>query len=171
MIPKIEPLDSSKHIRSDFSCGENSLDNYICKLASQDIKRKAATIFVLIDESANHLETKILGYYTLSNYTIDITELDKGFAKTLPRYPQLPATLLGRLAVDSIQKGKGFGETLLIDALKKSLTISKHIASLAVVAEAIDEQAAQFYLKYGFQRCNHQPTKLYLPMKSIEQIP
>lgn len=79
----------------------------------------------------------------------------------MPRYPQLPATLLGRLAVDCAQTGKRFGELLLIDALKKSLAVSKQIASLAVVAEAIDEQAAQFYLKYGFQRFNHQSTKLY----------
>ena len=170
MVLKIEPLDSRKHIRSNFCCGKDSLDNYIRKQASQDLKRKVATIFVLVDESENHPKTEILGYYTLSNYTIDITELDTALAKTLPRYPQLPATLLGRLAVNCTQTGKRFGEILLIDALKKSLAVSKQIASLAVIAEAIDEQAAQFYLKYGFQRFNHQSTKFYLPMKSIELL-
>ncbi len=148
MVLKIELLDSRKHIRSDFCCGKDSLDNYIRKQASQDLKRKVATIFVLVDESENHPKTEILGYYTLSNYTIDITELDTALAKTLPRYPQLPATLLGRLAVNCTQTG----------------------TSLAVIAEAIDEQAAQFYLKYGFQRFNHQSTKFYLPMKSIELL-
>ena len=147
-------------------------------------RRKIATIFVLVDEVINIPESDILGYYSLSNYSIDITELDPSLAKTLPRYPQLPATLLGRLAVDHAQIGKSFGKLLLIDALKKSLEVSQQIASLAVIAEAIDEQAAslaviaeaideqaaQFYLKYGFQRFNHNPSKLYLPLKSIQSL-
>lgn len=29
MVLKIEPLDSRKHLRSDFCCGKDSLDNYI----------------------------------------------------------------------------------------------------------------------------------------------
>jgi len=175
MVPQIEPLVeplTSKHIRSNFCCGENTLNDYICKQASQDLKRKAATVFVLVDKLENHSETKVLGYYSLSNYIVDIKELNKSlFVKNLPPYRLLPATLIGRLAVDSTQKGKRFGEFLLYDALKKSLAISEQIASLAVIAEAINEQAAQFYLKYGFQRFNHQSTKLYLPMKSIEKIP
>lgn len=170
MVLKIEPLDSRRHKRSNFCCGKESLDNYLRKQASQDQKRKIATIFVLVDEVINIPESDILGYYSLSNYSIDITELDPSLAKTLPRYPQLPATLLGRLAVDHPQIGKRFGELLLIDALKKSLEVSQQIASLAVIAEAIDEQAAQFYLKYGFQRFNHNSSKLYLPLKSIQSL-
>lgn len=165
---KIEAL-SRKHLREDFCCGNNSLDIYISKMASQDLKRNAATIFVLVDElESEQPQAKVLGYYTLSTYSIDIKELNKDFAKGLPQYPQLPAILLGRLAVDSTQKRKGLGAALLFDALNKSLEASKNIASLVVIAEAIDEQAAQFYLKYGFKRFNHQPTKLYYPIKSIQ---
>ncbi|MBD2501240.1 hypothetical protein [Anabaena azotica] len=49
-----------------------------------------------------------MAYYTLSAYTVDITALDQALARRLPRYPQLPATLLGRLAVDNKQKGRRF---------------------------------------------------------------
>jgi predicted GNAT family N-acyltransferase len=133
MVLKIEALDSRKHIRSDFYCGKDSLDNYIHKQASQDLKRRVSTVFVLIDDP----KFNILAYYTLSSYTIDITSLDEAFAKRLPRYPQLPTTLLGRLAVDNRQKGKRFGELMLIDALKKALNTSAQVASLAVIAEAV----------------------------------
>jgi predicted GNAT family N-acyltransferase len=82
----------------------------------------------------------------------------------------LSATLLGRLAVDNNQKGKRFGELLLIDALRRSLDASMQIASLAVIAEALDENALSFYIKYGFQPFQQNPMKLYLPMKSVEEL-
>lgn len=135
MTLKIESLDSRKHERSQFSCGRDSLNTYIIKQASQDLKRRVSTTFVLINEP----EIEVLAYYTLSSYTVQITALNESLAKRLPRYPLLPATLLGRLAVDEKQKGKEFGELMLIDALRKSLEVSKKVASLAVVAEAIDE--------------------------------
>jgi GNAT superfamily N-acetyltransferase len=166
MVLKIEPLDSRKHVRSDFSCGKDSLDNYIRKQASQDLKRRVATVFVLLDDP----ELNVLAYYSLSAYTVDVTVLDQAFAKHLPRYPLLPATLLGRLAVDSRQKGQRFGELLLVDALRRSLDVAAQVASLAVIAEALDEEALNFYIKYGFQQFKQDPMKLFLPMKSIEEL-
>jgi len=166
MVLKIEPLDSRRHIRSDFCCGRDSLDHYIRKQASQDIKRRIATAFVLIDEP----ETRVLAYYTLSAYTVDVSVLNEDLAKRLPRYPLLPATLLGRLAVDNNHKGKRFGELMLIDALHKSLDSTAQVAYLAVVAEALDEEALGFYIKYGFQQFRQEPLKLYLSMKSIETL-
>jgi len=166
MVLRIEPFDSRKHICSNFCCGKESLDNYIRKQASQDLKRRISTVFVLIDEP----ELNVLAYYTLSAYTVDITALDEAFAKRLPRYPQLPATLLGRLAVDDQQKGKRFGELMLIDALKKALNVSAQVASLAVIVEALDEVALNFYLKYGFQQFRQHSLKLYLPMKSVQEL-
>ena len=166
MVLKIIPLDSRNHIRSSFCCGEESLDNYIRKQASQDLKKRVSTVFVLIDDP----EVNVLAYYTLSSYTVNIAALEESFAKRLPRYPALPATLLGRLAVDNAQKGKRFGELLLIDALKKSLDTAMQVASLAVIAEALDERALSFYMKYGFKQFNQEPMKLYLPMKSIEEL-
>ncbi|NEQ98877.1 MAG: GNAT family N-acetyltransferase [Cyanothece sp. SIO2G6] len=166
MVIKIEPLDTRKHVRDSFSCGKDSLDNYIRKQASQNLKRRVATVFALFDE----LDFHVLAYYTLSSFTVDIAALDETFAKRLPRYPLLPATLLGRLAVDNRHKGKRFGELMLMDALKKSLDASKQVASLAVIAEALDKQALRFYEKYGFQPFKQNPMKLYLPLKSIRVV-
>jgi predicted GNAT family N-acyltransferase len=166
MVLKINLLDSPTHIRSGFCCGEESLDTYIRKQASQDLKKRVSTVFVLIDDP----EMDVLGYYTLSSYTVHIAALEESLAKRLPRYPALPATLLGRLAVDNDQKGKGFGALLLIDALKKSLGTATQVASIAVVVDALNEKALNFYIKYGFKPFNQEPIKLYLPMKSVEEL-
>ncbi len=166
MALKVASFESRRHIRSGFCCGKDSLDNYIQKQASQDLKRRVSTVFVLINEP----EANILAYYTLCSYTIEIKDLDEAWAKRLPRYPLLPATLLGRLAVDNGQKGNGFGKLLLIDALKRSLDTSMQVASLAVIAQALDENALSFYLKYGFQQFRQAPLKLYLPMNSVKDL-
>jgi GNAT superfamily N-acetyltransferase len=165
MALTIELLDSKKHNRSCFSCGNDSLDNYIRKQASQDLKKKVATVFVLIDSPSGD----IIAYYTLSSYTIDVANLDEAFALMLPRYPLLPAILLGRLAVDRTYQGKGVGELILIDAFKRVLDATAQIASLAVVVEAIDENAVSFYQKYGFRQFKQHALKLYLPIKSIAE--
>ncbi len=115
-------------------------------------------------------ETNVLAYYTLSAYTVDISVLDEALVKRLPRYPLLPATLLGRLAVDNSQKGKRFGELMLVDALNKSLKATTQVASIAVIVEALHEEALSFYIKYGFEQFRQEPMKLYLPMKSIEVL-
>ncbi len=166
MALKIEPLNSKQHDRSTFECGVESLDRYLRKTANQDLKKKIATVFVLVDSPNDN----IIAYYTLSSYTVEITELDNSLAKRLPRYPLLPATLLGRLAVDRNYRGQRLGELMLIDALKKSLVATEKVASLAVIAEAIDEKAVSFYRKYGFRSFTGNTMKLYMTMQSIKEL-
>ncbi len=91
MALTIELLDKKRHNRSAFISGNDSLDNYIRKGASQELKKKVSTVFVLIDSP----KIDIIAYYTLSSYTVDASNLNEEFAKTVPRYPLLPATLLG----------------------------------------------------------------------------
>ena len=166
MVFKIELFDKNKHDRSTFKCGQDSLDNYIRQQASQDVKKRLATVFVLVDLP----QTKIIAYYTLSAYTLEMKALDEKITKRLPRYPLLPATLIGRLAVDINYQGQHLGEFILIDACKKIFDTTQKVASFAIVVDALNQQAIKFYQKYGFQQLQHNPMKLYLPMKSIEEI-
>jgi predicted GNAT family N-acyltransferase len=166
MNVEIVAFDSKKHRREDFNCEVENLDNYIKKIASQDLKRKAATVFVSIDSSTPN----VTAYYTLSSFSLELTEIEPILAKKLPRYPLLPATMLGRLAVDRRYKGKGLGQLMLVDALKKSYQASKQIASVALIVEAINEQAVSFYQKFGFISFQSSRDRLYLPMKTIEKI-
>jgi GNAT superfamily N-acetyltransferase len=154
----------SDHDRTSFSCGIPELDDYLRHQASQDAKRKVAAPFVMVDESRN-----ILGYYTLSAYGVRLDELPPDIAKKLPKYPLVPATLLGRLAVSREHQGQKLGTLLLMDALYRSLKNSAQVASLGVVAEAIDEAARRFYLHHEFIELAEHPRKLFIAMKSIQQ--
>lgn len=162
---RFEPLDKKKHDRAAFSCGNEALDTYLKKQASQDLAKHVAAVVVLTPDGE-----AIAGYYTLSQYSIDLVSLPEDVAKKLPRYPELPATLLGRLARSTAFKGRGVGELLLMGALKRALDQSRSVASTAVVVDAKDEQAKAFYLEYGFIELPDHPNRLFLPMTTIEQM-
>jgi GNAT superfamily N-acetyltransferase len=157
----------SDHNRADFSCGNLSLDRYLKEQAGQDLRRACATPFVLIAMPGG---TTILGYYTLSSYGIDVGALPADVAKKLPRYALIPATLLGRLAVDQRYQRQGAGEFLLLDALYRSLVHSAEIAAAAIVVDAIDEGAARFYEHFGFLPFPSIAGRLFLPMKNVAAL-
>jgi GNAT superfamily N-acetyltransferase len=161
----IEPLDRKRHDRVGFSCGVPALDAYLQRQAAQDMEKHAAVVYVAVIEPP-----AVAGYYTLSQFSIDFVCLPADLAKRLPRYPVVPATLLGRLAVSGALHGQGLGETLLFDALRRSLVQSAHIASAGVVVDAKDERAAAFYRRYGFTSILDADQRLFLHMKTIEQM-
>jgi len=108
------------------------------------------------------------GYYTLSSTSIQLAELPAQTVRKLPRYPSVPATLLGRLAVDRHQQGKGYGRYLLADALYRAAR--SEIASFAVIVNAKDESARRFYERESFLPFPDQPLKLFLPMADIRRL-
>ncbi len=92
----------------------------------------------------------------------------------LPHYRTIGATLIGRLARDLSYKGQGLGELLLSDALKLAWYMShaaeRPIASWAVTVDAKDDKAKRFYEAFGFTPFEDTPQRLYMPMKTIEQL-
>lgn len=146
MYIKVVPYER-KYKRDNFDCGQKQLDNYILRNATKDVKAMASVCYVAIDE-----EDSVVAYYTLTSSSIPIEAVPRGIHKKFG-YVDVPVTLLGRLAVDSSQQGKGLGRFLLVDALKRSYNVSKkHIGSAAVVVDPIDQSAKDFYEKYGFTK-------------------
>ena len=162
---RIEPL-ASYHDRSAFSCGVEVLDRYLRTQAGQDARRHVTSPYVAV-----HISTgAIAGYFTLSSAGATFTQLPIALAKSLPKYPVLPVTLLGRLAVDTRHRGVGLGEHLLLAALDRCLESSRLVAAFAVVVDAKDESAVAFYSKYGFIPFPETPSRLLLPMVTIDRF-
>ena len=158
----IEPLNR-QHKRSSFQCGESSLDNYIKKLAKQDVKRRISQVYIAA-ESEN--PSTVVGYYTLSTLSVGLNELPESLACKLPMHP-IPAALIGRLAVSEQAQGKGVGKMLLVDAIKRTLAISNEIAIYAMIVDVLNEETKLFYTQFGFTQLNTQNQRLFLPLKSI----
>jgi ribosomal protein S18 acetylase RimI-like enzyme len=160
----IEPL-GPKHDRAAFSCGVEFLDAYLRKQAGQDFKKRTAVPFVLTPDGST-----IAGYYTLSQYAVQLADVPPEVTKKLPKYPMVPTTLLGRLAVSTAFRGQGHGETLLIDALYRILQHSREVASAGVIADAKDAGAISFYTKYGFLELPRVERRLFLPRGTVEEL-
>src|SRR6266404_2289974 len=158
-------LLAKKHNRAAFVCGVEPLDNYLKKQASQDVAKRAAACFVATPDGVT-----VAGFYTISQYSVDPGKLPEAFSKKLPKCPQLPATLLGRLAASSQFRGQKLGELLLLDALQRSWKQSKQIASTAVIVDAKDEAATSFYEHFNFLSLPAIPNRLFLPMRTIEKL-
>lgn len=163
---RIEPLQKY-HVRAPFKCGHLALDRYLQQQARQDAQSQVAAVFVAVAPPA---ATQVLAYYSLSASSIDAAELPSDMAKKLPRYPFLPVTLLGRLALDQSCQGQGLGQFLLLDALYKSLQAATTIAAVAVVVDAKDAAASAFYQHYGFMPLSASSASLFLPMKTVATL-
>jgi GNAT superfamily N-acetyltransferase len=149
-----------------FSCGKTALDTYLKTQAGQDVKRKLSACFVSVDSRTGFIQ----GYYTLSNNSIPLGVIPENYKNKLPvSYSSIPATLLGRLAVDVRFQGTGIGKILLVDALIRSFEISKSVGSYAVVVDPLDEEAERFYTKYGFILLPDSH-KMFLPMKTVGKL-
>lgn len=159
---RVEAL-GSQHDRSSFNCGVEPLDRYFRTQAGQDARKNMAAPFVLVLPAG-----AIGGYYTLSSTAMKLTDLPAETIRRLPRYPLVPAILLGRLAVDLRYRGKGYGRFLLADALLRA--VRSEIASFAVVVEAKDEAARRFYERESFLPLPETPMQLFRPMADITKL-
>jgi GNAT superfamily N-acetyltransferase len=161
----VEPL-GQRHDRTAFRCGTDALDRYLKQQARQEADKRVAAPFVAVDSP----DPRVLGYYTFSASVLSLADLPDKLARKLPRYPQLPVTLLGRLAVDRSAKGQGLGEHSLLDALDRSLRHAGQIAAMAVVVDAKDEDAARFCRHFGFLPLQPLPSRLFVPMTTVAKL-
>lgn len=161
----ISPL-GKQHERKPFDCGEESLNQYINRYATQDIRRRVNRVFVASPPDAPQ---QVIGYYSLSAGSLDATVLPEAFRQRLPKYP-VPVVLLGRLAVAESSQGMGLGSILLADALQRIAQASQVMAVYAVVVDTFHDQAAEFYRQFSFISLPNQPLKLFLPMDSITSL-
>jgi GNAT superfamily N-acetyltransferase len=154
-------LDKAKHDRNQFNCGIEALNNYLKVMASQQSKKDNTRTFVLEDDNDS---SHIIGFYTLTMTPIDLKALPDKLRKKYQS--STSGGLIARLAVDDRYKGKGFGEWLLIDALRKLLAASDSVAFPMVFVDAKDG-AKHFYERFGFQSFKDEENKLFITISDV----
>ncbi len=147
---------AASHDRAGFTCGNEALDEWFKTRAGQDQRRRVAQVFVALDER------RIVGFYSLSMFTLTLDSLPAALAKKLPRYEAIPAAIIGRLARAKSEQGSGLGGLLLADAIKRVLSASESVAAHAIVVDAKDEAGKHFYEAHGFIPLASRPRRLFL---------
>ena len=138
------PLDKSFD-KSAFDCGKPELNDCLKKYAWQNQQKRYSITFIATVENSK----EIAGYYCTSASSIEFANIPDTLNKKLPKYPA-PVMLIGQLAVDKKMQGKGLGKVLLMHALSRAVRISSEMGIFAVRVDAMDREAKDFYLKYGF---------------------
>jgi ribosomal protein S18 acetylase RimI-like enzyme len=151
--------------RAAFTSGNDKIDAYFRATVSQDVKRKYAACYVLIEKETG----KLAGFYTLSSSNFPLMEIPPEVARKLPRYPTIPAILIGWLGRDIAFKRQSIGEMLLHDAIFRIM--SSPVGAYALVADAIDDKAAAFYREHQFTPFLSKPLSLYLPLATAMSLP
>lgn len=113
-------------------------------------------------------EEKPIGFYTLAATSLALSDLPQTLSKRLPRYPIVPATLMGRLALDARHRRRGLGQLILLDAFSR--TLRSEIATLAFVVDVKDSGAAAFYAAQGFLPLMADSRRMFVPMAEIAKL-
>ena len=149
-------LLTRRHDRGGFVSGVPALDDWFRARATQDQRRHVAQVFVALDEHG------VVGFYSLSMFTLALESLPDSLAHKLPRYDEIPAALIGRLARHERARGAGVGDLLVADAVKRVLSAARSVAAYAIVVDAKDDRGRNFYESHGFTSLPSRPNRLFL---------
>ena len=154
----------AKHDRTTFGSGNDRIDGYFRASVSQDTRRRYAACYVLVEKATS----KLAGFYTLSSTNIPLTNIQAEMARKLPRYPTVPAVLIGWLGRDLAFRGQDIGAMLLYDASLRTATSPAGVH--AICADAIDEAAAAFYRRLQFISGVGKPLSLFIPLATALEL-
>lgn len=142
-----------------FSCGNETLDDWLKRHALKNETTGASRTFVICDNN------NVIGFYALATGAIDQMDAPGKIRRNMPN--PIPVIILGRLAVDKKWQNRKLGEDLLQDAIKRTVNTSQHVGVKTLLVHAISEQAKTFYMNRGFIESPTNEMTLMLPLKSI----
>ena len=155
-----EKLAPKRHDRKGFKCGVPALDNYLQKYAGQDLRRNMTQVYVLSND------TRIIGYYSISAHSVSSSSIPSDLSPK-SGYSEFPFLLLGRLAIDQNEQGKGYGSALIYHAFETTVEAAQKIGLMGMVVEAKNEEVATYYEGFGFMRSVGDKNRLLLPLKTM----
>ena len=155
---------NTSHKKNEFDCGKQPLNDYLAKIAKQDVEKDVAVCYVLEGEDG-----EVVGYFTLSSGSIPKEEIPEKESKRLPRYLDIPFAVIGRLAVDKKHQGRKLGDYLLVEALGEILKVAEVLGIAGVFVDPIDESAVNYYEKFGFIKLNSSD-RMFLPIATIRAL-
>lgn len=158
---RIELLTVDHDIAS-FDCGDDAKNRFLQRFALQNTKGGLGRTYVAVNSED---PLRLLGFYTILSSSLKFDNPPSH----LPRYP-LPAILIGKLAVDLAEQGKGLGRGLLFDALERATRVANEIGIFLVEIQAVDEKAKAMYEKFGFIPTESEPMKLFMNLKTVRKI-
>ena len=160
-LTRPEPL-ADTHDLADFNSGAASLDDWLRRRARANQVNGASRTFVLADE------TRVVGYYALASGAIAVGTSVGRFRRNMP--DPIPVAVLGRLAIDRAQQGRGLGRALFRDCAMRVSHAADAIGIRGIVVHAISEEAKAFYIALGFDPSPQEPMTLMVTLTDVNAL-
>ncbi|WP_298352629.1 GNAT family N-acetyltransferase [Rhodoblastus sp.] len=154
-----EPLTAA-HDVSQFSCGKPTLDHWLKTRALSNQEKGFTAVLVV------HEQGRVVGYYGLAPTAVAPNILSRSIRTGQPPDP-VPCLLLGQLATDLDWAGRGIGTGLLKHALQRCVTAASLVGGRALMVNAIDVEAAEFWRRRGFIPSKDDPQVLFRSIADI----
>ncbi|XHC09222.1 GNAT family N-acetyltransferase [Labrenzia sp. ac12] len=151
---------NAAHVLTDFSCGKPALDYWLKTRALSNQQKGFTAVMVVHDDG------RVVGYYGLAPTSIVPTVMPRSIRTGQPPDP-VPCLLLGQLATDLAWAGHGIGTGLVKHALERSVQAAALIGGRALVVNAVDNEAAQFWQRRGFVSSRDDPFVLFRSVAAI----
>jgi GNAT superfamily N-acetyltransferase len=159
--PRLVPL-TADHDLSNFQCGDEPLDSWLCDHALASQRADIARTYLMLEGET------VVAYISLTTGSIRPESAPKRYSRGMPRHP-LPTIPVARLAVDRRHQGNRIGSRLLAEALRRAVEASDVVAARLVVVDAIDDRAAAFYRRWGFVDVPENPRRLFRKISDIRR--
>ena len=153
---------TADHDPRGFDCGNEQMNRWLVDHALASQKADLARTYLLLRNGT------VVGYVSLTTGSIRREAAPKRYARGTPRHP-IPTILIARLAIDQRHQGQRLGSRLLAEALRLAVAASDAAAARLVVVDAIDEQAARFYRRWGFIDAPENPNRLFRKIGDIRR--
>jgi GNAT superfamily N-acetyltransferase len=160
-LSRPEPL-ADLHELIDFFSGVDSLDDWLKRRARANQASGASRTFVVADNR------KVVGYYALASGAIAAAASVGRFRRNMP--DPIPVAILGRLAIDRSQQGRGLGRALFRDCALRVAHAADTIGIRGIVVHAISESAKAFYQALGFDPSPAEPMTLMVTLADIRSL-
>jgi GNAT superfamily N-acetyltransferase len=148
-----------KHIFENFESGEPLLDEWLRKRAISNLELGASRTYVVCPKGSQ----VVIGFFSLNMWQMLASETMGSMRRNMPT--QIPAIVLGRLAIDKNWQGKGLGRALIFEAMRRAIRASEDVAARLVIVHAISPAAENFYKHHGFTRL-----PVEAPMLAIDMV-
>lgn len=147
------------HVTEGFSCGIDSLDQWLKRRSLKNQIQGASRTYVVCDE------TRVVAYYALASGAVTSTQATGRFRRNMP--DPILVVVLGRLAVDQTLHGKGFGRSLVRDAGMRVIQAADAIGIRGMTVHALSDDAKTFYEKVGFDSSPLAPHLLMITLSDL----
>lgn len=168
----IEPLDTAKHNRANFTCGVTQVDNFFKNTANKLAKADNLRVYVM-----SRGDGDIIGFYAINAHAIEYTQLPEKYARNRPGHGNIPAAYISMIGRDVRYSKGGFGGDLLVDCLKRIYSASEQLGIAIVILDVLDcgnpelvAKRLELYKSYGFMPLPSQPLRLFLPISTISKL-